>query len=632
MKKNQRYPENIGKTTHPPKDNRKWVLAGVLISALILVIYAQTFRFGFVNWDDDVNVYENRTVESFDVKGIFSDHVIGNYNPLTILTFAIEYKFAGETAPGWYHFNNVLLHLLCSLMVLALMRRLGLSLFASSLVALLFALHPMRVESVAWITERKDVLYSVFYLWAIHLYLSFRKSKKGYLYLLSLLVFVLSLLSKIQAVTLPLSLILIDFWLDKKFELKSVINKIPFFVLSLVTGLVGIYFLRQQGSLDAGETLPLVQRLFIGSYAFVVYIIKSLVPFEMAAVYPYPAKAGVLHYLSIIPAAAVVIYALLKYKTRHVITFGILFFTLNIIFLLQIVGAGQGFLADRFTYIAYIGLFFIYARFAEEWLKKSVQWKNRIYMVTGVYLFILVVISFNQTSVWKNGETLWTSVIEKEPSAAIAYNNLGHYYRRKNNYDLALKNYNIAISLKPEESKTYNNRGKIYFDQGKTDLALADYNKCLEIDPGFAEALSNRGAAYGALKEFDKALSDLSKAISIDPENSNALSNRALVYLNLKEYERCIADCETYLQIKPDDADIVNLLGLGYANLKNYETAIQMYNRAIRLDASKAPFFLNRSLAYYHTGDQSNALKDAQRAQQLGLKVNPSYMEALGKQ
>ncbi len=332
------------KIDNKPEPKKIWVKGALVIAGLIFAFYFQTVHFDFVNWDDQVNVYENESVVNFDVKGIFSEHVIGNYNPLSNFTFALEYQLV-QNNPGLYHFTNVLLHIICSLLVYLLMKRLGMSFLVSFLTALL----------------RKDVLFGVLYITSLLLYVSYHKTKKGVYYFLSLVVFSLSLLSKIQAVSLPFSLLLIDYLQERKLTIKSVIEKVPFFLFSLITGLVGIYFLRVQGSLVLEETLPLFQRLFIGSYSFIVYIVKSIVPGQLSAVYNFPPELTLMHYLSMIAALALVVASVFVFKTKQFLTFGILFFTLNIVFVLQVVGAGQGFIADRFTYIPYIGLFFIYA-------------------------------------------------------------------------------------------------------------------------------------------------------------------------------------------------------------------------------------------------------------------------------
>ena len=608
--------------------SKKWFWGGLFLAAFTFLLFSPSLKYNFVNWDDDVNIYENENVVRFDVNGIFTDHVIGNYNPLTTLTFALEYKLVGEK-PFLYHLNNLLLHVLCTLLVFLLMRKMGLSLLVSFIVTLLFGIHPMRVESVVWITERKDVLFSVFFLLSLVFYTDYLEKKKSVYFVLSLGVFVLSLLSKIQAVALAPTLLLIDYWYSRKINRKLILEKSPFFLLALATGLAGIWFLRQQGSLDTGTTFTLVQRLFIGSYSFVVYVIKSVVPWEMSALYPYPHKISAVFYLSIIPALAIIAVPVFKFKTNKTLTFGILVFLFNIAFLLQVVGAGQGFLADRFTFIPYIGLFLILAKTVESVAEKLPKKRSFIYTVLVVYLLLLTGLTFNRMKVWQNSETLWTDVIEKYPNTPLPYNNLGHYLRRQNQPERALENYNKAISLEPGKAQPYNNRGKIYFDRGEIDKALADYNKCIELEPSHVNALANRGAAFGMQKEWDAALKDLNEALELEPLHSNALSNRAFVWFQMQEYEKSIEDFSKYLTIEPNDADVINTIGLCWFRLKNYEKSLEEFNRSIRLDASKGAYFLNRSLVLNAMGDKANALKDAERAIQLGFNVNNEYLNHL---
>ena len=403
-------------------------------------------------------------------------------------------------------------------------------------------------------------------------------------------------------------------------------------MLSLATGIIGIYFLGQQGSLDVENTHPVFQRLFIGSYSFIVYIVKSLVPFNLSAIYPYPPEINIIHYLSMIPAMAILIVAIISYKKNKIITFGILFFTLNIVFVLQVIGAGQGFIADRFSYIPYIGLFFIYALFIEKAIEKFINKRIFIYSALSAFVVVFFIITLNRIKVWENSETLWNDVKEKEPTAAIAYYNLGDFYRKKNENEKALMNYNIAIKLEPNNPMIYNNRGEIYFSRQEYDLALADYNKSLSVDPDFSNALANRGAVYGITKQYDKALEDLSKAISNNPNDAMALSNRGFVYFNQNENEKAIQDFNASIQLNPNNGDILNMLGLSYARLKEYDKAIACYNHSIQLEPAKALYYMNRSFAYNAKDDKSNALKDARQAQQLGLNVIQAYMDMLTKQ
>lgn len=623
--------ENSKNKTKSVQTNKKhWLISVSFIALVTFILYAQTFRFDFVNWDDQVNVFENQSVVDFNVKGIFTEHVIGNYNPLSNLTLSVEYQLVKDDA-SLYHFNNVLLHVLCTMLVFFLVKRLELSLPVAFLTALLFGIHPMHVESVAWITERKDVLFGMFYLVTLLLYISFRKTKKPVYFILSLLTFSLSLLSKIQAVSLPFSLLLIDFWFEKNISIKQILQKAPYFLMALITGLIGIYFLRKQGSLDTGDVIPISQRLFIGSYSYVVYIIKSIVPYQMSALYPFPAKLSFIHYGSLFPGIALFIVSILFYKTYRIITFGFLFFTLNIVFVLQVIGAGQGFLADRFTYIPYIGLFLILAVLFENLLIKYARQKTILYTFLAVYLLIITVQTHNQISTWKNSETLWTDVIAKQPAAVLAYNNLAYYYVQNNQHQKALINYNKAIELNPQKAESYNNRGKVYFEIGNFEKALEDYNKSLSINPGYTDALANRGAVYGATKEFEKAIPDLSRVIDSDRTNIDAISNRGFIFYQLKDYGKAINDFNLFLQLKNNDAEIINLLALSYAGLTNFDQAITYYNQAIRINPTNPIYFINRSYSHNSKGELKEALNDAMHAQKMGLNVDEAYIRYLNQ-
>jgi protein O-mannosyl-transferase len=603
------------------------ILAIILIVTLFL--FAPTFKYSFVNWDDDVNITNNRNVTNQDenyIHNIFTQTVIGGYTPLTTLSFAAEYKIWGEKS-GAYHIHNVILHLICTALVYLLIRRLGMNLSIAAFTALLFGFHPMRIESVAWVTERKDVLYAMFFLLSTIGYVAYRKTKNLLYFVLSLLVFILSLLSKIQAVSLPLSLIAIDLLIDKKFQWKLLLNKIPFLILSLATGLVGVYFLQKAGSLDIGKTLPFYDRIFIGSYSLIVYMIKSVIPYEMSAIYPFPDKLSFLHYISL-PLVMISGYLVWRVKRSRIeIIAGILFFLFNIIFLLQVVGAGQGYIADRFTYIPYIGLFFVLAILLNELV--SGKWKFSVWVAGAIYVLILAGITARHIKVWENSETLFSDVISKYPKVAIAYNNMGRYFRVNNQYDKAIESYSKAIEIDPKEFKAYGNRGKAYFDTGKADEALADLNISLGLKPDHVENLANRGAVLASKSRYNEALIDLDKAIKIDQFNANALSNRCLVYYNLKEYLKSANDINAYLKLKPNESDMINIRALCYSQLKRNDEALNDYNRSIELSPEQGAFYQNRSFFYNNRGDKQKALKDILKARELGMQVNPNYILSL---
>jgi protein O-mannosyl-transferase len=397
--------------------------------------------------------------------------------------------------------------------------------------------------------------------------------------------------------------------------------------LSLVTGLAGIYFLSQEGSLETGTILPFYQRLFVGSYSLVVYVVKSIIPYEMSAIYPFPSKLSAIHYLSL-PAVLFLTYGILKIrKARVEMVFGSLFFLVNVIFVLQVIGAGQGFLADRFTYVGYAGLFFSYAILSERLINR--KWKNTVYVIGIIWIVSLVAVSYNRVKVWENSETLFSDVISKYPHVAVAHNNMGRFFREINQYDKAIAAYNKAIEINPGSYNTYSNRGKAMFDLGRIDEALQNFNRSIELNANYVEALSNRGAAHAAKSNFQEALNDLNKALGLDPQNINALSNRSLSFYSMNEFEKAAGDITTYLNLKPDDADMLNLRSLSLNQLGRDKEALADLNRSIELMPSQGVFWQNRSYLFNKMGDMASALRDIRQAQALGLQVNPAYLQML---
>jgi tetratricopeptide (TPR) repeat protein len=587
---------------------KKWLLVAFILVVTFL-FFSPVLKNDFVNWDDDVNVIQNpnvRELNAASIKDMFSHTVISAYTPLTTLSFAVENKLFGMK-PGVFHLNNLLLHLLCTLLVFIFLRKLGSNLFVTFAATILFGIHPMRVESVAWITERKDVLYSFFYLLSLISYITYYKNKRPAFYFLALAAFVFSLMSKIQAVSLPLLLLLIDYFFGKKFRFKQALDKIPFFLLALITGVVGISILWREGSLETNTVLPLIQRVFIGAYTLCVYLIKAVFPYQMSAIYPIPAKLTLLFYAS---ALLVILLAFLIYKSgrhRKTLIFGSLFFLFNVIFMLQIVGAGQAFLADRFTYLAYIGLFYLIA-WALNFLYIS-KWKTYVIFSGLIYLAVLGTATWKRTQVWKNSETLFSDVIRKYPKATFAYNNLGVYYRDQNQDDKAIAAYGKSIEINPEGYVSYNNRGEVYFGRGEIDKAIKDMNIAIKLKPDYIKALSNRGAAWGSKNQFVLALDDLNKAISLDPKLLSGYLNRSLVYYAQGSYEKAVRDIASYVLVKPDNADIFNLRALCFSRLNKNQEALADFTKSIQLNPKAGAYFQNRSSLLYKMGDFKGALK-----------------------
>ncbi len=605
-----------------------------LIAVLTLVSFYPVFNAGFVNWDDSKNILENSNVWSLsmeNIRAIFTETVIGNYNPLTILTFALEYAISADN-PFLYHLDNVILHILNVFLVFLLARRLKLSTYAALFLTALYAIQPMRVESVAWITERKDVLFAAFYFASIHLYLSYKQKRKIGLYILSILLMLLACLSKIQAVTLPLSLLLIDMYMHKKANWQQWIKeKIPYFILALCFGLLGIYFLHQEGTLNqASIHISSFERFILGFYSLSVYLIKSLIPYEMVAIYPYPTPLKAIHYiLSILGIASLAGIIYLWFSKHKVLRFGLTFFFVNIMFLLQFVGAGQGLTADRFTYIPYFGLFFIFAYFWDRARKNKLLVNSYIWNISAIVLLLLYsFLTFQQSQVWHNSETLWKHQLKYYKNIPLPACNLANYLRDQGRYEEAMEYYNESMNLAPRRAMTRNSRGKLYFTLGKYQQALQDYNIALDVEPHNAEYLSNKGAALGYLQQFHKSLNYFNKSIQADPTYLSAYANRAYTYFKLKNYEKAYKDFAFSLEHSGPSAALYSMMARCSRLMGQNQRALNEITQAISMNNS-GTYYVIQAVILNQLNRKAEAKQAIRTAERMGTDVNSQVKDII---
>jgi protein O-mannosyl-transferase len=661
------------------------------VLALTFLAFLPTFQSEFVNWDDDVNIVKNQFINglTFDnIRNIFSSTVIGNYNPLSIFTFAIERAiFGAENLSLVIHTDNLLLHLINVFLVWRIVGEMGFTKWSAFGVALLFGIHPMRVESVAWATERKDVLFGAFYFAAIFQYVKYLKSENysfsNRYFLTAFGLFILALFSKVQAVSLPLSMLALDYYFRRPLNFKLILEKTHFFLGSLVYGSVTIMTLKNAKSLTENDTLyTFFERIVIGFHSYAVYVGKFIFPWIMSPLYAYPATIPAEFYLTSLLLVASIVGVIWAFRRGlTLLVFGWVFFFVNFIFLAQIVGAGQGFLADRFTYVPYLGFFILLAAYTEgslfvriknEKLKinadESDDNKNKLDATnlirqapssTVKYAFIAYVTlcmftTFQQTKVWNNGDNLWTKALEYDSNATTAWENRGIYFRDKKNYKRALGNLDTAILLKPKFAEAYNSRGKTHIDMNNPTLALADFTTAVREKPILAEAWANRGNAfgqlgkldsalinitealkldstlasaylgrgnvYGILGRFDESIQDLSKALVIEPTSADALLNRAITFRDMKQFDKALADTKSYLEMKKDNPAMWLNSGLLKCDLGRYAEALPDFDEAIRLNGLEGGFYLERARCYRKMGNIGAMRTDVQTARARGAQ------------
>ena len=598
---------------------QKSVLYSIFFLSLTFIAFFPSLKNDFMpTWDDNVYVTNNPIIQELSathVKQMFTRPVNSTYVPIPLLTFAVEYSLFGDN-PTPHHVTNLILHLLCTFMVFQFLRLMKLDIVYAAIGALLFGIHPMRVESVAWITERKDVLYGLFYVMAMIYYIRYQTEKaqgKKYLWL-TLLFFVLALFSKIEAVSLPLSLLVIDFYLERPLKFNLIIEKIPYFFLSLLFGILGILILLKHGTLQSNEVVSFGNRIFYGLYSFSGYIIKFVFPYPQSAYYPYPLLTGfsaVITYF-INPAVLVGLIFLVyrSLRTTRAVLFGALFFLVNVVFLLQIFAAGTAFFSDRFTYIPYIGLIFIAVWFLERSIKAN---KDRQYMAfTGITIVVIIfmIMTFNRCLVWKDSESLWSDSIEKYPEKNVpGYANLGVFYGNTEQWDKAITNLSKALAIDPKYADAYENRGVASGKIGEQNNAISDFTKAIEINPKFAKAYHNRAVAYSTIGEDKKAIDDLVSTIEIEPKYASAYTNLGLLYFKDKQFDKAIDINLKGIKLQPQNPDLYLITGRSYFEKGDHENAIKEFQRCLLIKMNEVEALLGMAQAFYLKSDRNTAFR-----------------------
>jgi hypothetical protein len=505
-----------------------------LLIALILlftfVIYSGTLSNDFlIGWDDGEYLSDPSVSGSgrINIAEIFSNFHLGMYQPLAVLSFAINHRISGDTA--WpFILTNILLHLLNTLLVYQLMKKWMKGYISAGIVALLFAIHPMHVEAVAWISTRSSGLYSLFFLAGLLMWDKYLdEGLKPKHYLLSLLFLLLALFSKSMAATFPLIMFLMDYQKKRNFSFRLVTEKLPFLALSVIFGIVAIKAAGSFGHITVLEQdFYLLQRFFLILYGIAFYLIKLIAPVNLSAIYAFPETVNgnlpnYIYSATIVPILlAIAIW--FSGKNRREFVFGGLFFLLSISMVLPLFWSRIFITADRYTYIPYIGLFMIIGRlFSDLYESRTTIDKTNyrlLLLSSGLIVILLGAATFNRTTTWKDTPTLLTDVIEKKRSDADmghGYFYLANYYDAANNADEAMKYYDLSLSRNSNYLLALNNRGILKGKAGNIAGAISDFDNAIRIKPDYAEAYYNRGVAIYQTGGRDKACQDWNTALKL---------------------------------------------------------------------------------------------------------------------
>jgi len=576
-----------------------WLLLLLAITGLCL---SPMLNNTFTNWDDHLYVIKNALLLGPDWKGIFSQPVVSNYHPLTILSLAFNYQIS-NLFPFSYYLLNLLLHLANTAFVFYFVWNIsGKKIWAAVFTALIFGIHPMHVESVAWISERKDVLYTFFFIGSLILYWKFIQSEKKLNYFLSFLLFIFSLLSKPAAIVLPLVLLLLDYWKGRTFSKKILIEKIPFILASVLFAAVTLE-IQSHKSIASLDMHPIGSRFFFACYVVMIYFTRFVFPYPLSAFHPYPShdNLGLAIYLSPLFIVALA-FLLWHLRNNKLVVFSILFFIINLLLVLQIIAIGNTIVSERYTYVPYIGLAFLLGmKLNESGNKKAVGWAMFI-LITFVY----GTITYQRTKVWKDSETLWTDVIKTYPNSPVPRTNRSNIYSIRlqdpaYQSDIAelsqkiLDDCNVAIKNDPKHVRGYEDRGIIYLSKKLYKEALDEGDIIIKLNPGNKAGYSIRGTAYMFLNEPEKAIADYTKGIELYPDNDFFYGNRGTILFN---------------------------------KFQKYSEARADFDKAIRLNPN-GNYYLNRSNCNYMLGDTVKAKEDLLLASKMGLQVPEAFKKRL---
>jgi len=509
---------------------------------IVLVTYATLKNVlwnGFVNYDDNVYIYENESINDLSGSSLISFFTgnVGQHPPLTMVTLAIMHYFFG-LEPMPYHALSLVLHLLNSVLVFILVFRLSKSNLASLVAGMLFGIHPLHVESVAWATELKDVLYAFFFLLAWISYLVYKSRERGIsFYILALFFFILSCFSKGMAVVLPLVLLVSDYYQDNRLLRKDWLNKVPFFLIALTWGILTFITQSALGATSGSDAFGFAERLFVVCYGVCWYLIKAVLPLELSAFYPFPVERGgslpLIIYLSPVLLAALAAGIYYSGRLRKILVAGFLLFLVNLVLVLQLIPVGMAITADRYFYLSSIGLFFILGMGAQSVLDINRKLRT-VTLVLLVFAFTaFAVLSNRQVSIWESSITLWNQVLmEAKPyrGYALAYTNRADSRSDRGEFEKAMEDYDRALELNPEYVDALNNRGMIRGLQQQYQEAIRDFDEAIRIRPDFAKAYNNRGNARRFLGDADGALQDFTRAINIKPTYLDAYINRGILF------------------------------------------------------------------------------------------------------
>jgi protein O-mannosyl-transferase len=648
---------------HLPKDKGFWSyrsfsksLIGLFLILTTLVIFWPMGNSQFIYFDDNAYVYDNPQVKAgLTPKGVgwaFTTMHMSNWHPLTWLSHMLDCELYGSS-PGGHHWTSVLWHIASTLLLFLVLERMTGALWRSGFVATLFALHPLHVESVAWVAERKDVLSTFFWMLTLWAYVRYTERPGHNRYLMVLCFFALGLLSKAMLVTLPCVMLLLDYWPlrrmqigtpdrrdpssfqksqnanDQKWSLyRLVMEKIPFFALAAGSSLVTFLAQKSWGAVASFEWLPLEARLGNALVSYVSYISKMIWPHPLALLYPHP---GMLPMWQVVGAGLLLLgisFGVIRVARQYpYLIVGWLWYLGTLVPVIGLVQVGLQAMADRYTYVPLTGLFIMLAWGIPDILAGWRNQKTALGILASLWFVLLMGVTHLQILKWHDSITLFTHTLNVTTHNYLIHNMLGNALARQGKMQEAIAHYNQALQIKPDYAKAHNNLGVTLAGQAKMQEAIAHYNEALRINPNNVEVHINLAVALAAQGKVPEAIGHYTEALRIKPDFAEAHNNLGFALAGQGKMQEAMAHYNEAIRIKPDDAKAHLNLGNALAGQGKMQEAMAHYTEAIRIKPDLAQAHFSLGVAYFMIGNRGKALEEYK----ILKMINPDLANALSQ-
>jgi Flp pilus assembly protein TadD len=581
-----------------------WLMA-VLLGLITVDLYSPALRHDFVNYDDTVYVTDNARVQTGlsweNLKWALITPVNANWHPLTVLTHMLDCQMYGLD-PWGHHLTSILLHAINTMLVFLLLRGLTGAVWRSAVVAALFGWHPVHVESVAWVAERKDVLSALFGLLALLFYGRYAQSKTSNFadarasrrpatgnYLLALFFLSLGLMSKAMLITWPFVMLLLDWWPLGRFKpgrvWRLVLEKIPFFAVAAAVSIVTFVVQKQGGALEAGESLPLGARAGNALVSYCRYLGKLCWPADMAVFYPHPGHWPLTEVL-LAGGLLAGITALFFWQRRRCpfLLMGWLWFVGTLAPVIQLIQTGSHAMADRYTYIPSLGVL-ILAVWGGYELTRGWRFQVMVLSLAGAAAILLcLALTRQQLGYWQDSETLFRHALAVTENNYVAHDNLGVALVRKGQFDEAIGQYQEALRLSPDWADAHYDLGIAFYNKGQVDEAIHQYQEALRLKPDYALAHNNLGNALDDKGQVDSAIGQYQEVIHLKPDYALARFNLGSAFYSKGRVDEAIRQFQEALRLKPDYAEACDNLSVAFARKGQIDEAISQFQEAIHLN------------------------------------------------